>query len=405
VSVAGLNLRGRSMREAWRRWKSEWWPEPDAARTLWEQLAFSRLALVALGWVALGLLPWQYVSPTYNVTTFPPVLMWIRWDALWYIDIANHGYWTAALAFFPLYPLVVAGVHWATGLTTPVAALVASNLALVGTVGALWLLVREYYPRAVADRAVTLLLMFPTAFYLSAAYTESLFLFTTVTAFLLAKRRRLWAAGVVGALAALTRNQGILTFLPILAAYGEQYGWKRADGGWNWRRWEILSAGIPFLGLATYMVWQWVIFHSPLTFLSSEADWGRHVTWPWVGIAAAVATIWNGSPLQPAAVLSMIDLLFTLGFLVLWWVGRRQALPWSWLIYWALLWLIDVTAPDLYGESPLLSMSRLVLVIFPAFVTLGIITERPGWNRWCQWLFPMLQAVFFTIFATWHWIA
>jgi hypothetical protein len=395
----------QTARRRWQSWKLRWWPDPEAAHALWTELLVSRLVLVAVGWVALGLLPSRYVSPTYNVSSFPPLAMWIRWDAIWYTSIAIHGYWQAALAFFPLYPLFIAGVHWGTGLSTPVAALVVSNLALIAAAGAFWLLVREDFSKAVANRSVSLLLLFPTAFYLSAAYTESLFLLTTVMTFLLARRGHLWAAGIAGALAALTRNMGVLTVIPILIAYGAQYGWKTAAGGWNWRRWEILSIAVPGLGLLLYMVWQWVIFHSPLEFLAAQAYWGRHVTWPWVGIVAAFATIWNGSPLQPGAVLSMIDVLFTLAFLGLWWVARRQRLPLSWLIYWGLMWLIDVSAPDLSGESPLLSMSRLVLVIFPAFVALGILSERPAWNRWCQWLFPMLQAVFFAVFATWHWIA
>jgi hypothetical protein len=386
--------------------KAEWWPDPEAARALWEQLLFSRLALLAVGWVALGLFPSQYVSPTYNVSTFPPLLMWIRWDALWYVGIATHGYWTtAALAFFPLYPLTIAGLQWLTGIGAPAAGVVSSNLALVGAAGALWLAVRDEFSRPVADRAVTWLLMFPTGFYLSAAYTESLFLLTTVAAFLLARRGHLWAAGVAGALAALTRNAGVLTAIPILWAYGARYGWRRPDGGWNWRRWDLLSAGVPVLGIGLYMGWQAIIFHSPVAFLSAEAFWGRHVTWPWVGIAAALTNVINGSALQPTTVLSMIDLLFAMAFFALWWVGLRQRMPVPWLIYWALMWVVDVSAPDLTGQSPLLSMSRLVLVIFPAFATLGVLTERPSWNRWCQWLCPTLQATFFAVFATWHWIA
>ena len=429
-----------SWKDRWRRWsdgagsrktawKRAWWPEPVAAREMWEQLLFSRLTLIAVGWVALGLLPTQYVSPNFNISTFPPVMMWIRWDAVWYITIALHGYSSSqTLAFFPLYPMAIAGVHFVTRLPIAISALVASNLALIGAAAVFWLLMREYFPKAVAGRALAMFLLFPTAYYMSAAYTESLFLLTTLATFLLAKRGRLWEAGVAGALAALTRNQGVLTAVAILFAYVDRYGGWRFGGprtvaeagtsfirrhwnrlwdtvGWNWCHWEILSVLVPFMGLGAFMYWQWTAFHSPLAFLSAQAYWGRFTAWPWVGIWAAIARVWNGSPLQPAAVLSMIDLSFTVAFFALWWVGRKQGLPLSWLIYWGLLWLIDVSAPDLSGESPLLSMSRLVLVIFPVFATLGMLTERPGWNRLLRWLFPMLQATFFVVFATWHWIA
>ena len=92
-----------------RTWFRAWWPEGKAGRQLWQNLLFSRLALVLVGWIALAELPWQYYSPTYNSTQNPLLLMWIRWDALWYTGIASHGYWTQALAFFPLYPLLIAG--------------------------------------------------------------------------------------------------------------------------------------------------------------------------------------------------------------------------------------------------------------------------------------------------------
>jgi len=34
-----------------RSWKQNWWPEPLAARQMWEELLFSRITLVAVGWV------------------------------------------------------------------------------------------------------------------------------------------------------------------------------------------------------------------------------------------------------------------------------------------------------------------------------------------------------------------
>ena len=53
----------------------------------------------------------------------------------------------------------------------------------------------------IAERAVLLLLLFPTSFFLTAFYTEGLFLLLTVGAFLAARRGR-WA--VAGALATLS---------------------------------------------------------------------------------------------------------------------------------------------------------------------------------------------------------
>lgn len=374
-----------------------WWPEGRAGRELWQQLLFSRLALLMVGWIALAVLPWQYYSPTYNPATNPLVLMWIRWDALWYTGIAAHGYWTQALAFFPLYPLLIAAGHFVFRMSFDLSAVVISNIALVLFVVTFYRLVREYYPDAVARRAVWMALMFPTAFYMSAGYTEALFLWLTTAAFLAARRGQFWVAGMFGFFATLTRNEGLFVAFPFLWAYWQRY------------RFRITRNIIPIvlipLALGVFMIYQWRDFGNPLGFVAAESYWGRHITWPWTGIFLAIGTIWQGGPLQPDAVLSMIDLLAAVSSGILWIYGLRRKLPPDWLSYWGALWLIDIAAPVPSGQSPLLSMSRLVLVLFPSFAALGILTANSGWRRMLQWVLPSLQVVFFVIFATWHWIA
>ncbi len=380
-------------------WKSQWWPSRSAIREIWQLLLFSRIALVLVGWIGLARFPWKYYSPQFNVTANPLVLMWIRWDAMWYTRIALQGYWTQALAFFPLYPLLIAGVHWVTftALSVYSASLVVSNLGLIAFAVTFYALVNEYFDDTLARRSLWMAIMFPTAFFLSAAYTESIFLFLSTAVFLLAKRRRYWAAGLLGLLAAITRNEGVFTAIPILWAYYQDYGLRFHK--------RILSVlGIP-LGIAAFMAYQWAAFGNPLTFIQAESYWGRHITWPWVGGFLAIQEIFRGGPLQANTVLSMIDLVSAMGFVALWLYGWRKHFPLDWLIYWGVLLLVDVSAPDIGGRSPLLSMSRLVLILFPGFVALGILSENDTWRRFLQWTLPGLQMVFFLLFVTWRWIA
>lgn len=57
---------------------------------------------------------------------------------------------------------------------------------------------------------------FPTAFFLNAVYTEALFLtFTTGSFWAAYVRRDLLLAGLLGALAAATRNFGVLLLIPL----------------------------------------------------------------------------------------------------------------------------------------------------------------------------------------------
>lgn len=379
--------------------KSRWhWPfERRVTRDILELFLFSRIGLVSVGWIALGRLPWQYYSPTYNVTANPVVLMWIRWDALWYISIASHGYWYQALAFFPVYPLSIAAMHELTRLPSWDAAVLVSNVMCVAYLFVFYGLVREYFPYSTTKRAIWMAVAYPTAFFLSAAYTESTFLFWSVLAFWLAKRKVFWGAGLAGMVAALTRNEGAFTVIPILWSYYQSYGWR-------WR-WNLLAVLLVPLGIFGFMGYQWLVFGTPLAFIHAQAYWGRKITWPWVGLWAAANRIWQGNALQPGTILSMIDLTSAVGSAALWVYAWRKKFPMDWLIYWGVLWGIDISAPELHGQSPLLSMSRLVVVMFPAYVALGILSATPSRRRFVRWWFPLLQAVLLTVFSTWHWIA
>ena len=56
-----------------------------------------------------------------------------RWDAVWYLHIAEHGYpHTTEAAYFPLYPLLVHAAAWVTRSTIVAAALVSLAAFLCG---------------------------------------------------------------------------------------------------------------------------------------------------------------------------------------------------------------------------------------------------------------------------------
>ena len=124
------------------------------------------------------------------------------WDTDWYVSIAHQGYhsvWPPVaqsfdqsnVAFFPAYPLSIRLMYFFPGVTPRIAALVAAHLALVG----FWtLLLRAWRRQAVPFRAqlagLLLLLSFPSAFYMAAAYSEPIFCLAMVGFLLLESR---WA--------------------------------------------------------------------------------------------------------------------------------------------------------------------------------------------------------------------
>src|SRR5215207_11371399 len=186
--------------------------------------------------------------------------IWNRWDAPHYLDIARTGYVAGGvesrwIVFFPLYPWLVraAAVLLRDEL---LAAFFVSGLASVAAGLLLYGLARaDGEPEEVARGAVFYLLVFPTAYFLHIGYNESLFLALALGAFLAARSRCWWAAGLLGGLAALARLNGLL-LLPALAFEAwEEYrsAGRRARAEWLW----LLLVGAGF-GVYLFINW-WVL--------------------------------------------------------------------------------------------------------------------------------------------------
>jgi len=113
---------------------------------------------------------------------------WNQWDTVHYTTIAQFGYGGdpstrrgSAGAFFPGYPMLLRCVHTVTGLGyVPAGLLISLVCGGVASV-ALARIALDYVLPGVdgtrlAERTVLVFLIAPTTVFLSAAYTESLFL-------------------------------------------------------------------------------------------------------------------------------------------------------------------------------------------------------------------------------------
>jgi hypothetical protein len=191
------------------------------------------------------------------------------WDGTYYLDIVGNGYEADAdpfpnYAFFPAYPVLVR----ATSLLIPddsLAAIVVSNVALFAAVIVLYALsVRHLQP----DRAIWslwFLLLAPGAVGFSMSYTEGLFLLFAAGAFLAAETRHPWTAGVLLALAALTRVPGILLLLPMVVMYIGR------DGIRPTRDWIPLL--LAPLAVGAFLVYLWSVTGDLLAPLHAQDYW------------------------------------------------------------------------------------------------------------------------------------
>ena len=207
------------------------------------------------------------------------------WDSGWYFDIAQRGYyWSpsgqSSLAFFPLYPMLMRALAWPFGgsdraLWTAGVAL--SYACLFAGLTVLHRLSEKTGDREAARRTVLYVAVFPFAYFFTQVYTESLFLLTSVSAVAAAVASRWGWAGAFGALAALTRPNGILVAVPLglLALAGRPRSAEIA-------RRAAAVALVP-LGLAGFCAFAWRLSGDPLAWLHAQASWGYTVgNRPWV---------------------------------------------------------------------------------------------------------------------------
>src|SRR4051812_9426096 len=170
-------------------WRRLW----DKAGWVLLMFAVSRLLIVALTFYSRQIVqrgPHVVVSTQEeHGGTLLDILT--QWDGFWYRYIAQHGYGLPAqpvdAAFFPLYPLAIKAVAFVVR-DFQVASLLVSNGCLIAGALILSALLRLDYEELISRRVITFLMFSPASFFLSAAYTESMFLLLSVGALFAARR-------------------------------------------------------------------------------------------------------------------------------------------------------------------------------------------------------------------------
>ena len=227
-----------------------------------------------------------------------------RWDAVHYLDLSHRGYYGTDMAFFPLYPALIALVAKFTG-NHLVAGLIVSNTACFVGLLFFYKLVEHQFDRSVAHRAIFYISIFPTAIFFSAVYTESLFFALTVASFYFIRERKWVMAGLIGFFASLTRVEGVLLLAPFLIEAWPAHHKPKTSA----LRVGIGALLIP-LGLAVYMWYLWVLSGDPMYFSHVQAHWNRHFAPPWVSIWHSFHVIATAKRPQTVAA-QVIELSFT----------------------------------------------------------------------------------------------
>lgn len=315
--------------------------------------AYTRLILICAACFAIYRLPEARAVGWDMPTSWSALNMWSHFDGRWYLTIARDGYqWIpnqqCGVAFAPLYPMLmrIGGVlGGGSDQAFLIAGLVISNLALIAAiVYMIQLLVMDGYDQTTAARAGLYVLIFPTSFFLSAVYPMSLFMALAAAAFFYARKRQWNLVGLLAGLAALSRPDGVLLTAGLLVEYLHQRGF-------SFRR-DVLWLAWGPLGTLSWMAFQWRQFGDPLAFIAAQKQWSS------CPITTVLQSSHAGLQLGPPALFAVLTVL-----------AIRKLRP-SYTAFLAIMFGVMLSASRFW------SITRFILVLFPAFMMLAIVTRR-----------------------------
>lgn len=380
------------------------------------------LAGLLLGWRAVLLLfaliaahLGREVAPPEGATEFLKRLV-ARWDAGWYLSIAEGGYTSgegrpANVAFYPLLPGLIHAAHWVVPSWRGAGALVVHG-ALFGALAYLYALARLDYDRPTALRAAVALLLCPAAVFLGAIYTESLLLLTMIASLYHARRGQWWRAGLWGAAAGLTKIVGGVVLLPLLWEYCRG-DWRRGPAGPDRRRFLRTAPALALapLGALAFLGYLQLRFGSYRVFFAAQEGWNRGTFFRpffpdgWELLRAYLRgegdRVTNyfypqGSTLPSPGAFMVMDLLFLLVFvaigLVLWWRVRGSYG----------LFVLAVLGLVAFSGSPQ-SMNRFAIILFPVYIGFALAARRPALGFGLFVLSGLLQAFYTFLYVNGFW--
>ena len=218
----------------------------------------------------------------------------VQHDSYWFMNIIDRGYQTIVppidhkmmevsnVAFFPAYPAVATLLRNAFNIGTGTALLITAQLAAWGFWAYFFLFCRRWKVAPSLQICGTLLILAnPAAFFLVAAYSESLFLMALLGFIYWTTSEGRTAkvlAAVHGVVMSATRIVGIICAAFPLVRLGFQTGWRGLLKPRKWVRENLTAVGLTFVaacgGIAFFVLCQLRWGHWDLYMLTQAAGWG-----------------------------------------------------------------------------------------------------------------------------------
>ena len=382
--------------------------------------AASRLFYLGAGTLFANVVPVGRFQRITADVPFGKMNLWSHWDGEHYVALAASGYLqppgNGSPAFFPFYPLLIRSFAELFGGPVSREALsawgpIVSLLALPFALFFVYRIAKNGWGERAARATVLTLALFPTSFFMNAAYTESLFLALTAgSLWALRVRRHLLLACLLAGLATATRNVGVFLLVPLT------YEWLKNAREYRWR---VAYLALAPSGLFAYAAYLWWRFGDPLLFYTEQSRWGREASGPVNTLYSALVrggeglvrlfspSLWANPSFgriadHLGAANNAYNLIF-LGLAAALLVAGLKVLPPDLSAYSLLL----ILPPTLFGTSqgPLMGLPRYVLVAFPLFIVLGVLLrDRRLLGGWLI-LSAAFSLVLCALFVTWRFVA
>lgn len=353
------------------------------------------IVLISIVWT-FGL---AFVAYTLLANEYPDsiISIWNVWDTQHYLDIAEYGYTSSTndernlqIVFFPLYPYMIK-IFSLIFKNYLLSALLVSNLAYAALVFYLYKLVRLDYESEDAFRSVIYISVFPTAIFLHAGYTESLYLALSIACFYYGRREKWALSGAFGMLAAATRITGIILLPVLVIEYLHQKGFKI-----NEVRKNILWLAVIGLGFAFYLAINYATFGEPLKFLEIQNQhWSKHLDLPYKGFLYSVGSAFWRDPVGTLTAGLAEPIFAVLGLALIVYSFFRIRLSYS--LYALATWLL-VTSTSFW-----LSIPRYTLSMFPIFIAMSLLGKRRSVNYLIIFISLTLYTVLLIQYVRFNW--
>jgi hypothetical protein len=346
-----------------------------------------------------------------------PYLVWIwgNFDGVHYLGIAAKGYELLKQPFFPLFPLMTSVVSHLFFVPVLPAALVVSHLCFFASLAVMWKLLQK-------DKVISpllflmIILTYPTSFFYGSVYNDSPFLLFACLTILFCREKKWGYASIFGALATLTRLNGLALAIYILSEYFLSYS-ESLEKEWNLKNLvtqvgkklsmkQLFSSGIlavsfiplsfiSYLGYIQYKFGDWQTLFTAMSIWHQENFvFPLQVAWRYLKILALTSPVllnyW-------VALFELAAILFYIFILIISW--KKIRLP-----YWIMIF-ISLLIPAMTGSFQ--GMPRYALHLYPLFLAIYLFIEKmPRLSKVAYFIgMIILQALFIGLFTRGYFIS